>query len=230
MKRIVGSALSHRLVKKAAGHTSASCSWNLPISSMSLTSAELTKNWDSGFKNYSRRFLSSSPPSTSASKQQLPRAPSKRKVSVVSLLAKKRKDQRISVVTAYDYPSALHVGQAGVDICLVGDSLAMVELGHETTQNVTLDTMIHHCEAASRGLTMAVQQGHRRCMLVGDMPFGTYEYQDTDIALKAAYQFVQRGNCDAVKLEVSCARSAMVNTSLLGLHSRIPDAYVCQIE
>ena len=152
----------------------------------------------SGFARDTLRFVSSS------SKKQ-PSTTSKRKVSVVSLLAKKRKDQRISVVTAYDYPSALHVGQAGVDICLVGDSLAMVELGHETTQKVTLDMMIHHCQAASRGLKMAVQQGHRQCMLVGDMPFGTYEYQDTDIALRAAYEFVQRGDCDAVKLEVRCA-------------------------
>jgi 3-methyl-2-oxobutanoate hydroxymethyltransferase len=122
---------------------------------------------------------------------------------VVSLLAKKQKGQRISVVTAYDYPSALHVGQAGIDICLVGDSVGMVELGHETTQKVTMDMMIHHCLAASRGLSTAVQQGHRKCMLVGDMPFGTYEYQDTDTALRAAYRFVQEGNCDAVKLEVS---------------------------
>ena len=102
------------------------------------------------------------------------------------------------MVTAYDYPSAVHVARAGIDIVLVGDSVAMVELGHETTQQMEVDDMIHHCRSVKRGLDL-VGSG---CMLIGDMPFGTYEFDDTDVALRNAYRFVKEGGCDAVKLEV----------------------------
>lgn len=102
------------------------------------------------------------------------------------------------MVTAYDFPSAVHVARAGMDLVLVGDSVAMVELGHETTQPLEVDNMIHHCMAVKRGLDMA----GNGTMLVGDMPFGSYEYEDTDIALRNAYRFVKEGGCDAVKLEV----------------------------
>jgi 3-methyl-2-oxobutanoate hydroxymethyltransferase len=128
------------------------------------------------------------------------------KVSALSLTSKKRKGKKISMVTAYDYPSSVHVARAGIDLVLVGDSVAMVELGHETTQQMSMNTMIHHCEAVKRGLDM-VNSGS---MLVGDMPFGTYEFEDTDVALRNAYRFVKEGGCDAVKLEVSCGlRSSM---------------------
>ena len=102
------------------------------------------------------------------------------------------------MVTAYDFPSAAHVARAGIDMILVGDSVAMVELGHETTQNVSIDSMIHHCRAVKRGVELAGSKS----MLVGDMPFGTYEYENTDIALQNAYRFVKEAGCDAVKLEV----------------------------
>jgi 3-methyl-2-oxobutanoate hydroxymethyltransferase len=120
------------------------------------------------------------------------------KVSALSLNSKKRKGKKISMVTAYDYPSAIHVARAGIDVVLVGDSVAMVELGHETTQRVTLDNMIHHCQSVKRGLEFASSGS----MLIGDMPFGSYEFEDTDIALRNAYRFVKEGGCDAVKLEV----------------------------
>ena len=96
------------------------------------------------------------------------------------------------MVTAYTTPSALHVDRAEIDILLVGDSLAMVELGMETTQGVGMDEMIHHCKAVSRGA--------KYCMMVGDMPFGSYEVNDDD-ALRNAYRFVKEGGMDAVKLE-----------------------------
>lgn len=102
------------------------------------------------------------------------------------------------MVTAYDYPSAVHVARTGIDIILVGDSVAMVELGHETTQQMSLESMIHHCKSVKRGLEFAGSGS----MLVGDMPFGTYEFEDTDVALRNAYHFVKEGGCDAVKLEV----------------------------
>jgi 3-methyl-2-oxobutanoate hydroxymethyltransferase len=120
------------------------------------------------------------------------------KVSALSLNAKKRKGKKISMVTAYDYPSAVHVARAGIDVVLVGDSVAMVELGHETTQHVTLESMLHHCQSVKRGLEFAGSGS----MLIGDMPFGSYEYDDTDVALRNAYRFLKEGGCDAVKLEV----------------------------
>ena len=120
------------------------------------------------------------------------------KVSALSLNAKKRKGKKISMVTAYDFPSAVHVARAEMDIVLVGDSVAMVELGYETTQNVDMETMIHHCQSVKRGLEF-VKSGS---MLIGDMPFGTYEFEDTDVALRNAYRFVKEGGCDAIKLEV----------------------------
>jgi 3-methyl-2-oxobutanoate hydroxymethyltransferase len=123
------------------------------------------------------------------------------KISALSLTSKKRHGHKITMVTAYDYPSAMHVARAGIDIVLVGDSLAMVELGHITTQPITLDAMLHHCQAVRRGVQQA--QVQEEPLLVGDMPFASYEYEDTDVALRNAYRFIQEAGMDAVKLEVS---------------------------
>lgn len=109
------------------------------------------------------------------------------------------------MVTAYDFPSAMHVQRANIDVILVGDSCAMVELGYDTTQPMTLDQMIHHCQAVQRGVTASINRSNdakpKKPLLVGDMPFGTYEYNDLDIALKNAYRMVKEGGMDAVKLE-----------------------------
>jgi len=70
----------------------------------------------------------------------------------------------ITMVTAYDYPSAVHVDIANIDVVLVGDSVGMVELGYDTTLPVTMDEMLHHCRAVARGVS--------RSIIVGDMPFG----------------------------------------------------------
>ena len=105
------------------------------------------------------------------------------------------------MVTAYDYPSSLQVTRAGIDIILVGDSAAMVELGFETTQPVSLDQMLHHCQSVQRGIQQSDSSHHP--LLVGDMPFGSYEFEDTDVALRNAYRFVKEAGVDAVKLEVS---------------------------
>jgi len=102
------------------------------------------------------------------------------------------------MVTAYDYPSAVHVARAGIDIVLVGDSAAMVEHGHETTQPITMDEMLWHCQSVKRGIDYA---GGRRPLLMGDMPFGTYEFTDTDVALRNAYRYVKEAGVDAIKLE-----------------------------
>jgi 3-methyl-2-oxobutanoate hydroxymethyltransferase len=98
----------------------------------------------------------------------------------------------ICMVTAYSYPQALHADLAAVDIVLVGDSLAMVELGHDTTQFVTLDDVLHHCRAVARGC--------RRALLLADMPFGTCETSTAD-ALRNVTRMIQEGHAHGVKIE-----------------------------
>jgi len=99
--------------------------------------------------------------------------------------------EKICCMTAYDYPTGLIVDKAGVDLALVGDSLAMVALGHEDTLSVTMDEMIHHVRATSRGV--------QRALLVADMPF--MSYCTVDDALRNAGRFVSEGRAKAVKLE-----------------------------
>ena len=101
-------------------------------------------------------------------------------------------ERTLVMLTAYDAPSARWGEAAGVDILLVGDSLAMVVLGHETTLQVTLEEMLHHARAVSRTAT--------RCLVVGDLPFGSYQASVTD-AVAAGIRFVKEGGVQAVKLE-----------------------------
>jgi 3-methyl-2-oxobutanoate hydroxymethyltransferase len=117
--------------------------------------------------------------------------PSKR-VTIHTLKAMKQNNQKITMVTAYDYPSAVHVDVADIDVLLCGDSVGMVELGHDTTLPVTMEDMIHHCKAVSRGC--------RRPLLVGDLPFGSYE-SDPREAFKNASRLLKEGGMDAIKLE-----------------------------
>jgi 3-methyl-2-oxobutanoate hydroxymethyltransferase len=132
------------------------------------------------------------------------------KVSALSLTSKKRHGHKISMVTAYDFPSAVHVARAGIDVVLMGDSLAMVELGFATTQPIDVDPMIWHCASVKRGIDYAASAAttadYASPLLVGDMPFGSYEFDDSDIALRNAYRFVKEGGVDAVKLEVRTTR------------------------
>ena len=100
--------------------------------------------------------------------------------------------RRIAMLTAYDYPMGRLVDQAGADVVLVGDSLAMVVLGHESTTSVTMDEMLHHAKAARRGV--------QRALLVGDMPFGSFQ-RGTEAAVANALRFIKEAGCDAVKLE-----------------------------
>ncbi|CAI9104898.1 OLC1v1003688C2 [Oldenlandia corymbosa var. corymbosa] len=94
-------------------------------------------------------------------------AAAQKRVSLAELRRKYKKGEKITMTTAYDYPSALHVDIAGFDICLVGDSASMVVHGHSNTLPVSLDEMIMHCRAVVRGANTP--------FLVGDLPFGTYE-------------------------------------------------------
>ncbi len=112
-------------------------------------------------------------------------------VAVPDLLAAKGK-RRLAVLTAYDAPTARWGESAGADVLLVGDSLAMVVLGHPTTLAVTLDEMLHHARAVSRVA--------RRSLVVGDLPFGSYQVGVAE-AVRAGARFVKEGGVHAVKLE-----------------------------
>jgi 3-methyl-2-oxobutanoate hydroxymethyltransferase len=96
------------------------------------------------------------------------------------------------MLTAYDYPTARLLDEAGVEILLVGDSLGMVVLGYESTIPVTLDEMIHH--------TRAVRRGTARALVVGDMPYGVY-HASTEDAVRAGIRFLKDGGASAVKIE-----------------------------
>jgi 3-methyl-2-oxobutanoate hydroxymethyltransferase len=120
------------------------------------------------------------------------RAISRKKVTTLTFRQKKERGEPITMLTAYDYPTALAVDHAGVDSILVGDSLAMVVLGYENTLSVTMEDMLHHARAVARGAKSA--------MLIGDLPFMSYQVS-VEEATRNAGRFLQQGSMDAVKLE-----------------------------
>ena len=116
----------------------------------------------------------------------------RKKVTTLTYRQKKERGEIITMLTAYDYPTAMAMDKAGVDSVLVGDSLAMVVLGYENTLPVTMEEMLHHCRAVARGAKTA--------LLVGDMPFMSYQVS-VEEATRNAGRFLQQGGMDAVKLE-----------------------------
>jgi 3-methyl-2-oxobutanoate hydroxymethyltransferase len=116
----------------------------------------------------------------------------RKKVTITDLQNKKRDRKKITMLTAYDYPMARLVDDAGIDIILVGDSLGMVVLGLDSTVPVTMDMMIHHAMAARRGTKYA--------FFIGDMPFMSYQISKEE-AIRNAGRFMKEAGCDAVKLE-----------------------------
>jgi 3-methyl-2-oxobutanoate hydroxymethyltransferase len=120
------------------------------------------------------------------------RAIARKKVTTLTFRQKKERGEPITMLTAYDYPTALAVDNAGIDSILVGDSLAMVVLGYENTLSVTMDDMLHHSRAVARGAKSA--------LLIGDMPFMSYQVS-VEEATRNAGRFLQQGGMDAVKLE-----------------------------
>ncbi len=109
---------------------------------------------------------------------------SRKKVTTLTLRRKKQRGEAISMLTAYDYPTALAIDQAGLDSILVGDSLGMVVLGYANTLPVTMDDMLHHSRAVARGAQYA--------LLIGDMPFMSYQ-ADVKEAVRNAGRFLQEG-------------------------------------
>jgi 3-methyl-2-oxobutanoate hydroxymethyltransferase len=121
------------------------------------------------------------------------------KITVPGLLQRKAaaggsysKQQKITCLTAYDYPTARLLDEAGVEVLLVGDSLGMVVLGYASTLPVTLEEMLHH--------TRAVKRGVKRALVVSDMPYGSY-HSDVAESVRNAVRFVKEGGAEAVKVE-----------------------------
>lgn len=121
------------------------------------------------------------------------------KITVPELLQRKASDaaslfhsQKITCLTAYDYPMARLVDEAGIDVVLVGDSVGMVALGYESTLPVSIEEMLHH--------TRAVKRGTKRALVVADMPYGSY-HTDTAESVRNAMRFVKEAGAEAVKVE-----------------------------
>ena len=129
--------------------------------------------------------MSTQPPEKSSDADRKP-------VTVPQISEMKRAGEKIVMVTAYDYPSAQMVDEAGVDIVLVGDTAAMVVLGYDATTPVGMEEMLVMASAVRRGL--------ERPLLIGDMPFGSYE-SSNEQAIENAQRFVKEAGCSAVKLE-----------------------------
>src|SRR5215470_5370655 len=122
-------------------------------------------------------------------------------MTVASLREKKLRHQPITCLTAYDYSSARLVDGAGMDIVLVGDSLAQTMLGYDNTLSVTVDEMLHHVRAVRRGV--------KHALLIADMPYGSY-HTTTEEAVRNAARFVKEGGAEGVKVEGGEKRADLI--------------------
>ncbi|OQR97679.1 3-methyl-2-oxobutanoate hydroxymethyltransferase [Achlya hypogyna] len=147
------------------------------------------------------RGLSTLPPRQDPVANRTLKLLERKKVSTLDIGILKRKQKPITMVTAYDYPSAVHVDLAGFDVLLIGDSVGMVELGMDTTIPVTLEDIIYHSKA--------------RPLLVADMPFGTCEGHRFE-ALKNAQRLLKEGGVDCVKIEGGVERAETIKTIVDG--------------
>lgn len=125
----------------------------------------------------------------------------RQKITTASLRERKLRHEPITCLTAYDYPSARLIDQAGIDMILVGDSLAQAVLGYENTLSVTMDEMLHHVKAVRRGV--------KHALLLADMPYGSY-HVDAESALSNATRFVKEGGAEVVKIEGGEKRADLI--------------------
>jgi 3-methyl-2-oxobutanoate hydroxymethyltransferase len=123
------------------------------------------------------------------------------KVTVPLILDRKLRGEKITCLTAYDYPTARLVDEAGIDMILVGDSLAQVVLGYDSTIPVTLEEMLHHLRA--------VRRATRRALLIVDLPYGTYHVGEEE-TLRASIRCLKEGGAEAVKIEGGKKRAALI--------------------
>jgi 3-methyl-2-oxobutanoate hydroxymethyltransferase len=123
------------------------------------------------------------------------------KITVPLILERKLRGEKITALTAYDYPTARLVDEAGIDVLLVGDSLAQVVLGYDSTVPVTAGEMLHHLRAARRGV--------RRALLVADLPYGSYHLGERE-ALRTSLRFIKQGGAEAIKIEGGRKRARLI--------------------
>lgn len=123
------------------------------------------------------------------------------KVTVPDILDRKLRGERITCLTAYDYPTARLMDEAGIDTILVGDSLAQTVLGYDSTVPVTVDEMLHHLKAVRRAV--------RRALLMVDLPFGAY-HTEVGRAVEAGIRYLKEGGAEAVKLEGGRRRTEVI--------------------
>jgi 3-methyl-2-oxobutanoate hydroxymethyltransferase len=115
-----------------------------------------------------------------------------KKLTIQDIIMMKQNGEKISMLTAYDASFAGLIDASGIEMVLVGDSLGMVLLGYDSTIPVTMEEMLHHCRAVNRGI--------KRAVMVGDMPFMSYQVSESE-AITNAGRFLKESGCDAVKLE-----------------------------
>lgn len=130
-----------------------------------------------------------------------PKAQAVSKITVPLILERKLRGEKITTLTAYDYPTARLVDEAGIDVLLVGDSLAQVVLGYDSTVPVTADEMLHHLRAVRRGV--------RHALLVADLPYGSYHLGERE-ALQTSLKFIKQGGAEAIKIEGGKRRSHLI--------------------
>jgi 3-methyl-2-oxobutanoate hydroxymethyltransferase len=123
------------------------------------------------------------------------------KITTATLREQKLRHEPIACLTAYDYAAARLVDAAGIDMVLVGDSLAQTMLGYENTLSVTMDEMLHHVKAVRRGL--------KNALLIADMPYGSYQI-DSKTAVSNAARFVKEGGAEVVKIEGGAKRADLI--------------------
>jgi 3-methyl-2-oxobutanoate hydroxymethyltransferase len=123
------------------------------------------------------------------------------KITTATLREQKLRHEPITCLTAYDYAAARLVDAAGIDMVLVGDSLAQTMLGYENTLSVTMDEMLHHVKAVRRGL--------KNALLIADMPYGSYQI-DSKTAVSNAARFVKEGGAEVVKIEGGAKRADLI--------------------
>src|SRR5437868_14592042 len=144
------------------------------------------------------------------------------KVTTITIQEKKQRREPITCLTAYDYPSARLVDEAGIDMVLVGDSLAMVVLGYENTLPVTVDEMLHH--------TRAVRRAVKSALVIADMPYASY-HLSVEEGVRNAARFVKEAGAEAVKVEGGEKRIELVqdrkSTRLNSSHVSISYAVFC---
>jgi 3-methyl-2-oxobutanoate hydroxymethyltransferase len=131
----------------------------------------------------------------------IPLGEPRQKVTTAVLRQKKLSREPITCITAYDYASARLVDEAGIDVVLVGDSLAQTMLGYENTLSVTMDEMLHHARAVRRGV--------KHALLIVDMPYGSY-HVDAQDAVRNATRFVKEAGAEGVKIEGGESRAELI--------------------